>query len=366
MVCCVQWGCRFWSLSVLSVAVLTACNLLLTVRLLHSSSDCPRPSLPEPPSQSLQQQPQPRETLCTPEFLPTPVQEISDNSSQLQLNLHLGRWDSRRLYRFFDWAVVGSRYVQLSEHYSVCLATQSSLDRLFSLVQVAHQWAGPISASIFISSPDELKIIKLYMKFLIRCYSPVRERVSFHIAIPKDYPSFTAESGLSAGLESERLECIKPEASLRMLLRHRRPEAMRWRVKLPYPQNHMRNLARRNCQTPHVFVTDVDVVPSSKLAEGLDLFLRTQRCVEQCAYVIPTYELDERVRFPQNKSELVRLAKKGLARPFHHKVFIYNQFATNFSRWQSEPEVAGEAVHISHNVTNFEFLYEPFYVAPDT
>lgn len=29
-------------------------------------------------------------------------------------------------------------------------------------------------------------------------------------------------------------------------------------------------------------------------------------------------------------------------------------------------EVAGEEVHVSHNVTNFEFLYEPFYVAPDT
>lgn len=29
-------------------------------------------------------------------------------------------------------------------------------------------------------------------------------------------------------------------------------------------------------------------------------------------------------------------------------------------------EVVGQEVHVSHNVTNFEFLYEPFYVAPDT
>jgi N-acetyllactosaminide beta-1,3-N-acetylglucosaminyltransferase len=52
-----------------------------------------------------------------------------------------------------------------------------------------------------------------------------------------------------------------------------------------------------------------------------------------CAYVIPTYELDERVLFPRNKSDLIRMARKGLARPFHHRVFIYNQFATNFSRY---------------------------------
>lgn len=35
-------------------------------------------------------------------------------------------------------------------------------------------------------------------------------------------------------------------------------------------------------------------------------------------------------------------------------------------RWQTSAGKEGEAVHVNHNVTNFEFLYEPFYVAPDT
>lgn len=39
-------------------------------------------------------------------------------------------------------------------------------------------------------------------------------------------------------------------------------------------------------------------------------------------------------------------------------------------RWQQTGGPGGTAesaeTHISHNVTNFEFLYEPFYVAPDT
>lgn len=34
-------------------------------------------------------------------------------------------------------------------------------------------------------------------------------------------------------------------------------------------------------------------------------------------------------------------------------------------RWQATVK-DGPEVHISHRVTNFEFLYEPFYVAPDT
>lgn len=39
-------------------------------------------------------------------------------------------------------------------------------------------------------------------------------------------------------------------------------------------------------------------------------------------------------------------------------------------RWQQTGGPGGTPesaeTHISHNVTNFEFLYEPFYVAPDT
>jgi N-acetyllactosaminide beta-1,3-N-acetylglucosaminyltransferase len=35
-------------------------------------------------------------------------------------------------------------------------------------------------------------------------------------------------------------------------------------------------------------------------------------------------------------------------------------------RWQANTDSEGDTVRVSHNVTNFEFLYEPFYVAPDT
>lgn len=132
--------------------------------------------------------------------------------------------------------------------------------------------------------------------------------------------------------QTSQMDCLKPESTLLQILKRRSSGTSKWRVKNPYPQNHLRNLARKNCQTPYVFLTDVDIIPSANLCESLELFLKTATCEGKCAFVIPTYELDERVKFPGNKSELVRLANKGLARPFHHKVFIYNQYATNFSR----------------------------------
>ncbi|GLH13070.1 Uncharacterized protein GBIM_17716 [Gryllus bimaculatus] len=385
----IQLGCRLWNLSIASVVVLTFSNILLTVRLLHSS-DCgaasraalanpPRTSpparAPAPPARRRPPRPRPRRrpALAAPRAPPPPPNTSAAvaASSLFRADLRLGRWDARHLYKMYDFAVVGERYAELSDTFSVCLATQSSVEKLRSLVQVAHHWSGPISAAVYAAGDDEYTLLQIYVAYLRKCFAAVRERVSFHLAYPKDRPPRQEAVELAAAAVLDpparpELDCRRPESALAELLRLRRPDTFSYRSKAPYPQNHMRNLARRNCQADYVFLTDVDIIPSARLAEGLDVFLRGARCSGLCAYVIPTYELHDQVRFPRNKTDLVRLAKRGLARPFHQKVFIYNQFATNFSRWQESAESESSAVHISHNVTNFEFLYEPFYVAPDT
>lgn len=136
-------------------------------------------------------------------------------------------------------------------------------------------------------------------------------------------------------IKREMLDCRRPEAALKDLLRARGPATTRWRLQTAYPQNHLRNTARKAAQTHFGFLTDIDIVPSSGLADRLDEFLKSPKriCTGKCAYVIPTYELDDRAGFPWSKKDLIRLSRKGLARPFHQKVFIYNQFATNFTRY---------------------------------
>ena len=255
-------------------------------------------------------------------------EQLDDSAGSLNLDVRLGRWDSRKLFKSFDAALVGSQYSELSDKSKVCLATQSSLEKLHSLVQVVHQWQGPISMGLYVSGDEEFEVAQKYLEFMQRCYSSVRERVVFSILVPKNrvpkqqpryYPL------------PDFLDCEKPEGTLHQLTRSISTEQTSWRVRNAYPQNHMRNLARKNCQTEYVFLTDVDIVPCTNLSQLLEEFLKDDNC-DKCAYVVPTFELDTRVRFPQNKSELVRLAKKGLARPFHQKVFIHNQFATNFTR----------------------------------
>lgn len=69
------------------------------------------------------------------------------------LDLKLGRWDTRRMFKVFDFAVVGEKFVELSDKLNVTLATQSSIEKIFSLVQGEWQlsskanWLNEVSNS---------------------------------------------------------------------------------------------------------------------------------------------------------------------------------------------------------------------------
>ncbi|XP_066260700.1 beta-1,4-glucuronyltransferase 1 isoform X2 [Euwallacea similis] len=370
---------RLWKLSIAVLIFLTIYNVFLTVRLMYASlckqnseviiaraetplrTDCNDVSRNQakPATNKV-----PNKTLGNNVLEEGRKNPAGNGKYALNLNLSLGRSDARLGYKLFDNVLVGEKYIQLSETYETCLATQSSLDKIASLIESSLYWGGPISLAAFAGSEKELGNLLLYILYLRKCNIRIREKVTFHIAInrgskgPKNYD---VDEGVL-----EKLDCGNPMAVLKSLAIQEtiRRNIRSWRGKLPYPQNLLRNLARKNCQSKYVFLTDVDIIPSKGMAESLNKFYENQKCSGKCAYVVPTYELDERVYFPPNKTDLVRMANKGLARPFHHKVFIYNQYATNFSRWQQYKD-PDDRVRISHPVTNFEFLYEPFYISTD-
>lgn len=321
---------------------LTISNILLTIRLLHKS-DCTSTDIRVEQTISAL-------TRLPPIQIPNANQNsdcsaalngaadspnaFANNSHRLifdNLNLNHGRWDASRQYKYFDFASIGHRFDDLSREYSVCLATQSSLERLYSLVSVVEHWNGPISLAVFVAGNDELYLLQLYLSYLQNCFAAIRESVTIHLAYPKNRPPTLVRKYLKS--DYTNFICDQPEMTLKKLMKFRSAETTKWRIKNAYPQNHLRNLARKGCQNDHVFLTDIDIIPSINFTQNLDTFLKKTTCTKLCAYVVPTYEIDSRAKFPRSKVDLIRLSKKGLARPFHHKVFIYNQFATNFSRY---------------------------------
>ncbi|XP_055379871.1 beta-1,4-glucuronyltransferase 1 [Condylostylus longicornis] len=291
------------------------------------------------------------------------LQDI-DSIPLSNVNFHLGRFDNQNLYKYYDFVSIGRRYDYNIED-KICLATQSSIERLHFIAQVAANWNGAISLAIYVSGNEEFNILQYYLTYLENCYENIRDNVNIHLAVPKDRIPYKFITDLSKYLDLFSSCKISAEAMLQKLLKIRTVDTIKYRLRTAYPQNHLRNLARKGCQSKKVLLTDVDIIPNINLANQLETFFEKQTCKGLCAYVIPTFELDVRTKFPQNRAELLRLVKKGLARPFHEKVFIYNQFATNFSKWIQNDKMDGDIV-ISHNVTNFEFLYEPFYIADNT
>ncbi|XP_053599810.1 beta-1,4-glucuronyltransferase 1 isoform X2 [Plodia interpunctella] len=333
-----------WSVVTVIAIALVVYNAAANVWMLRPAS-CP----------VLTTQPAPDPPSCEPCVETASASAIEDDPIA-KLNLRLGRWDKSRSYRMFDYAAVGETYAESSANNLVCLATQTSIERLHELLKIAAHWTGPISVSVFVAG-DELKLLRAFTTWLIRCKHDVATRLAIHVATPVEKPANHGKMPVWAR------DC----GSWPLPPLDRRTETVVWRLKNPYPQNHLRNLARTSCQTPYVFLVDVDIVPSRDMTESLNKFLKSTPKCRLCAYVVPTYELDKRVaNFPANKTELLRLSKNKLAIPFHRKVFIYNQYASNFSRWEQSGGNESSDTHISHNVTNFELLYEPFYVAPDT
>ena len=122
---------------------------------------------------------------------------------------------------------------------------------------------------------------------------------------------------------------------MELMLKEKPSLRSKWESGRIYPQNHMRNVARKGCPTDYVLLLDIDVVPTHNMAEALARFLHRPAVAncQRCAFVLPTYELDTGSLFPENKSQLLSLEDHGLAQPFHHKAFRYNQFASNLTRY---------------------------------
>ncbi|KAK2717950.1 beta-1,4-glucuronyltransferase 1-like isoform X2 [Artemia franciscana] len=305
-------------------------------------------------------------TLLMKVNTPTPLPDYLDTHNTTTICKYedtprVGRLDQNRQHIIFDSLFVGDNFWQLSQEKIVCLATLSTPDKLHWLPQVVTHWGGLVSLAIYLKDSEE-QLFKSYLNYLYVCHSEIMANVSVHLIKPLVRHG-DIYSRVSSYLSSEPpiIQCSNPTTVMKAFMKFRAKTVANKGV----PQNHMRNVARKGCGTSYVITSDIDVIPSKNAEGQLETFLKrkeSRECIK-CVFVLPTFELDDQAIFPKSKSELLTLESKGRARPFHEKVFIHNQYATNFSRWRSSNTT--NDIVISHPVTDFEFFYEPFYVSLD-
>ncbi|CAG7785536.1 unnamed protein product [Allacma fusca] len=276
-----------------------------------------------------------------------------------------GRLDNRRMLKIYEWVWAGSLWEELMNRFNVCLATQGSIDRIASIGEVSEKWLGPISLAVYIRTSDEWIILNLFNIYMQRCSALFTQTVSIHVAVPVNYEPMNSPN------DSSRFEfspwydhpCGQPSEFLSLLMKKLLPDGIDQGAL--YPQNHMRNIARKTCTTSWVFMTDVDIIPRPNSSLLLQEFYESpsSKC-SKCAFVIPVYELERSARYPETKRQLIDYANSGLARQFHLKIYRFGHWATNYSMWVSTYIEEGP-VQISHMVDPRMNHYEPFYVSSD-
>jgi len=208
-----------------------------------------------------------------------------------------------------------------------------------------------VSIALFVPDVD-FHLGILYIETMRKCYPDVLQNVTFHFVYPMEYPPRTSAESVAYDV----IGCDFWNSDPSILERFNSSQIL-------YPQNLMRNLARKSCPTDHVLLTDIDMIPSWGMVPALMQFLGCRKPCSKCAYVIPAYEMCESEIVPNNKTELLELVRQNLACSFHKYFFDKNQGATDATRWERLPE--GHSVCVGYQLPCFEFFYEPFYLAED-
>lgn len=250
------------------------------------------------------------------------------------------RYDASRRFAIRDFALVGANFHATAVNQNVCLSTQSSLDRLISLPEATDHWRGAVSVAVYVDA-DEVRVFERVVRHLRRCHADLVSNMAFHIVSAARQSVSSGTSPLSGWTSADAsdesgnnatINCTDPSEALGWLLRERPSLSAKWESGRAYPQNLMRNVARKGCPGQYVMLLDVDVIPSYDMADQVAKFLSSAPDCPKCAYVVPTYELDYSAEFPTNKSQLLAYESQGRAQPFHHKAFRYNQYASNLTR----------------------------------
>lgn len=373
---------------VMSVAVLQIVHMLLLSRLEVKSATSAQKRAEESRNENgrpLSQQG--NEGAAWVQDTSSSMRDLQDMVSAVQGSSVL---DSSGEFKIVNFLVQAERLrLQKNGYEDVTLVTQSSSEHLPHLVTLGRYWDGPISVAVF-ATKDDLIDTLIAVAELRRCFSTVRYNTSFHLVYPlshqwqqdlqdlvaKTTTKWSATTGLfgSSPVDCERLlgprRTTGVEISPAEILHTPTVSATNYdRNSSPYPNNLLRNVARRNALTEFMFVVDVDTVPNEglhqdfmKFAEGQRLFSDSKKD-DKTVYVVPAFEAKDDIEIPKDKAALLQLIDTMQVRPFYFELCWKCQKHTDYDAWQREP------ITPQLNVV-FEVLWkdpwEPFYIARNT
>ncbi|KAK3908085.1 Beta-1,4-glucuronyltransferase 1 [Frankliniella fusca] len=224
----------------------------------------------------------------------------------------------------------------------ITLVTQCSQEHLSDLIPLSQQWMGPLSIAVFARSGHEWSTL-LELAKLVLADEILQTSVTFSFVWP-----VSAAGGLPP----------RPD----LIPQHNTTES-NYNHTEPYPNNLLRNTARRAAVSDFVFVIDVDMMPNKGLREDfLHLAARSRWfqknfTLDKTVFVIPAFE---GIIFPTTKFDLIQAVQAGKVRPFYSQLCWKCHAHTDYETWLQQPE------H-KYLVPTYDVLWrdpwEPFYIS---
>nr|XP_020671669.1 beta-1,4-glucuronyltransferase 1 [Pogona vitticeps] len=257
-----------------------------------------------------------------------------------------------RIYQDVLQATWGGRSRQ-----DVVLVTHTSLGNLHHAQQLAERWQGPISVALFAPGPADVRLATVMVYALAALCPPVRQLFRLHLVCPAEQVATFPES--EDHPELGRLKsCSDVYVRLARVGAGRRNYAMDV-ANASYPNNLLRNVARRAVGGHWVLVVDMDMVPSEGLREAFLALPRAPNEGTPGVYVVPAFEIRHTRRIPGSKTELLQLYQVGEIRPFYEELCWRCQAPTNYSHWLNLP--VGRPLRVAYEV-EWRDPWEPFYI----
>ncbi|XP_018401811.1 PREDICTED: beta-1,4-glucuronyltransferase 1-like [Cyphomyrmex costatus] len=227
---------------------------------------------------------------------------LSYPSSRLTWSPEIGKKSSYRVLPFVLFGAIEAVTKNLPQ---VTLSTHATADQVYGIVELARRWEGPLSLAVFAPGLDAgLAVAQLDRA--CRC-EPAMYKVSVHLVFPAGRPPALGAI-CSRTLQSD---CAASD------LQWRQAETERWKRKMTYPINVARNVARTMANTSRVLVSDIELLPSARLASGFMEMVHQRPPKHGVVFVVPIFEIESNEPPPVTKRELLAACRAGLAVYFH-------------------------------------------------
>ncbi|KAK3726974.1 hypothetical protein QZH41_014722 [Actinostola sp. cb2023] len=246
----------------------------------------------------------------------------------------------------------------------VAMVTHCTPNHLHYLLNMVEHWQGFISVAVVVPG---LNIITAYKTVigLHLCNNKIKQRVTFHIVYPLSHPSLVNK--LMTHVKSARKAL--PKSCVEFLLGIQSGSAgitNYANIKIPYPNNLLRNVARHSVNSDYIFMVDIDMMCNANLYSGFLKFAEQNHLFgstkDKMVFVVPAFESENDVPVGTQKETLMTLWDSGKVQPFYFKACWKCQRPTNYEQWKRHKSKSN-GVEISHTV-EWTDPWEPFYIGP--